>query len=148
VALLGLRAAPKEDSAASAAELVMVSPLILPGLSGQLRYCTCQILHMSTRLHCPHGRHPLQQPAHLARAELVGINAWRPAEAIGDPICQPEQGGGQRAEDFPNPGGPEAGDHFYGAPEGPHWSQPRQRPLLKAALPTRWPLLQSILRQL
>jgi transposase InsO family protein len=49
--LMGLCAAPQEDSAVSSAELVTGTPLVLPGQS-----CTCQILHVSTCRHHPRGQ--------------------------------------------------------------------------------------------
>jgi transposase InsO family protein len=97
--LMGLHAAPMEDSAVSSAELVNGSPLILPG----------QLLHVPDAPHVdvpprPQVQHPMRQLSICHRCTWLGRPhvrvSCRPAEASGSPICQHLPGGLQGGQDI------------------------------------------------
>jgi hypothetical protein len=87
--LLGLRAAPKEDSAVSSAELVTGTPLVLPG----------QLLHVPDppRVNVPPPpTRPLSYaaaantpPAHLARAGYVYVRVGGQQRPLAAPYAGP-----------------------------------------------------------
>jgi hypothetical protein len=120
--LMGLRAAPKEDSAVSSAELVTGTPLVLPG----------HLMHEPNppRVDMPppptrptsYGAAATTPPAHLAQVDHVYVvrACWRPTEAGGGLKCWPIPGGLQGGQELYNPGRPEARDHLSGPSEGPH----------------------------
>ncbi len=117
--LMGLRAAPKEDSAVSSVELVTGTPLVHPG----------QLLHVPdpprvdvppppTRL-LSYAAAANSPPAHLAKAEHVYVRVGG-QQTPGGPICRPIPGGFQRSKDLHHPGGPAAGDRVSGQAEASH----------------------------
>jgi hypothetical protein len=87
--LLGLRAAPKEDSAVSSAELVTGTPLVLPG----------QLLHVPDPPRVdvpPPPTRPLSYaaaanspPAHLAKAEHVYVRVGGQQKPLAAPYAGP-----------------------------------------------------------
>ncbi len=87
--LLGLRAAPKEDSAVSSAELVTGTPLVLPG----------QLLHMPDppRVDVPppparllsYAAAANTPPTHLAKAEHVYVRVGGQQKPLAAPYAGP-----------------------------------------------------------
>jgi hypothetical protein len=120
--LLGLRAAPKEDSAVSSAELVTGTPLVLPG----------QLLHVPDppRVDMPPPRTRSLSyaaaantpPAHLARAEHVSVHVGGQQKPLAAPYAGPYllPGGFQGSKELHHPGGPAAGDRVSGPAEASH----------------------------
>jgi hypothetical protein len=117
--LLGLRAAPKEDSAVYSAELATGTPLVLPG----------KLLHVPDpprvdvppppyAVRCSGGQHTAGS---LSQGGARVSAGWRPAEAAGGPICRPLPGGFQGCQDLYHPGGPAAGDRVSGPAQASHW---------------------------
>jgi hypothetical protein len=115
--LLGLRAAPKQDSAVSSAELVMGSPLILPG----------QLLHMPDPPRFDVTPPPMRpasyevaadsSPAHLARAQPVYMRVGSQQKPLAAPYASPYQVTAKGAKMFTIlVGQPKAGNHLCGLP--------------------------------
>ena len=84
--LLGLRAAPKEDSAVSSAELVTGTPLVLPG----------QLLQVPNppRVNVPppptsYAAAANTPPAHLAQAEYVYVRVGGQQKPLAAPYAGP-----------------------------------------------------------
>ena len=117
--LLGLRAAPKEDSAVSSAELVLGTPLILPG----------QLVDVQEPPHVEMAPPPTQPTSYAAAADTAGAfggidlglcTPWRPAQAAGGPVRRPLSCGEERSKDLQRQDRAEVGVHLCGQVEGPH----------------------------
>jgi hypothetical protein len=116
--LLGLRAAPKEDSAVSSAELI-TGTRTARTTPARARSSTCGRAATSYEASflCGSGQHTAGS---FSQGGARVCACWRPAEAVGGPICRPLIGGLQGSQDLHHPGGPAAGDRVGGSLEASH----------------------------
>ncbi len=87
--LLGLRAAPKEDSAVSSAELVTGTPLVLPGHLLHVPDPPCVDVQPPPTRPVSYAAAANTPPAHLARAEHVYVHVGGQQKPLAAPNAGP-----------------------------------------------------------